>query len=493
MSVTNDSCHLATANSSPVTSLPQILWQCLNHSAAKRNQAACDIHWVVAFSGGKDSTALALAMTLMPELLSHVTLMHIHHGLQPEADNWLAHCQGTAQMLGFAFYGQKVVVDTAARQSIEASARQARYNALREYCRAHNGVLLLAQHEDDQLETVLLQLKRGAGPKGLSGMAKEQEIDGVLQIRPWLACSQRDIVEFINEHNVHCIHDPSNDDTRFDRNFLRNDVLPLLTKRWDGLAKAVARSAALCAQQNKLIEQQVEAWLTLHAPVDRVLPEQALMALSEAWQAETLRYWCNKCGVTSPSHDQLHAFLDALQASSDKQPHLNFRSAVLRRFSGNLYLQKGEIKPLYDKFEQHVPLENDHFLPVNKHWGIYTEWASKFCEPSTQKSADYVFALSHNQTISVQQMSVQSRVELSPKKRISGKKLFKQKRIVPWLRDHTLGLFCDQTLVALINELGIYPISNTLKLAKTNDIKINETSSPLYLVVSHYTTPDQLD
>jgi tRNA(Ile)-lysidine synthase len=484
---------LATAKPFASNSLPQELWQCLTAAATARNRSPSDIHWVVAFSGGKDSAALAYAMSLLPESLPYVTLMHVHHGLQSEADEWLAHCQYFARDIGLGFFGQKVTVNTAARQSIEASARQARYDAMREYCRTHKGVLLLAQHEDDQLETVLLQLKRGAGPKGLSGMAKELEIDGVLQLRPWLSCSQQRIVDFTTEHKISCVQDPSNYDTSYDRNFLRNDVLPLLTKRWTGLTKAVARSAALCAQQNKLIEDQAQAWLKQHEKSVKVLPEHALLKLSKAWQAETLRFWCSQYGVKSPAHDQLHAFLDALQSSPDKQPQLNFHSAVLRRFSGHLYLQQGEVSPLYGGFEQAISLDSMQYLPVSKQWGVHIEWMEKATELSEQHGSTCMFELPRTQLVTVQQVNSHSRIAISENKCISGKRLFKQARIAPWLRQHTLGLFCGHILIALINELGICPIAKAFALDSVAKRQPSETNNPAYLFVSLRTAPYQHD
>lgn len=186
---------MVTAKSSTkhVQTLPQVLWQCLIDTAARLDTKFNTIQWVVAFSGGKDSSALAHAISHLPEAAANVTLVHVHHGLQKQADHWLGHCEAIAAKLNVSFEGIRVSVDEGPRQSIEASARKARYLALRDYCRQKNAILLIAQHEDDQLETVLLQLKRGAGPKGLSAMVEQQEVEGVVQIRPWLAQPQASI------------------------------------------------------------------------------------------------------------------------------------------------------------------------------------------------------------------------------------------------------------------------------------------------------------
>lgn len=298
-------------------------------------------HWVVAFSGGQDSAVLAQLMAELKQrgLVSQVTLMHIHHGLQAVADDWPEHCEQQSKELGLAFACEHVAVTTKPRQSIEALARNSRYAALREYCQKHNGILLLAHHLDDVLETFLLQLKRGAGPKGLAGMAEKNVIDNVCQLRPLLNTPQSVIANYAAYKKLQWIDDPSNNEQRFDRNFVRHTIAPLLASRWAGIHKAVARSAKLCAQQDGLIKQQAGHWLQSNINSDNTLPMQFLEAQPIDWQKEIVRHWCQQQTQSLPSHAQLETFFAALDSPLDKIPELQFAGFELRRFKYKLYLE----------------------------------------------------------------------------------------------------------------------------------------------------------
>ncbi|MBO1254087.1 tRNA lysidine(34) synthetase TilS [Alteromonas sp. 5E99-2] len=463
--------------------LPQTLWQCLIDTAATLDSNLDDIQWVVAFSGGKDSSALAHVIAHIPEVANKVTLVHVHHGLQKQADHWFSHCEAFAAQLNINYEGIRVTVDEGPRQSIEANARKERYQALREYCEQKNAVLLIAQHEDDQLETVLLQLKRGAGPKGLSAMAKLQQVDGIMQIRPWLAESQASILTYIQDHQVSHIEDPSNQDSRFDRNFLRNEVLPQLTERWPGMAKAVTRTARLCAQQNQLIEEQALSWLKENNVNDCSLPLTEFLSLSPLWQAETLRCWCSLHKVRVPHEAQLLSFLTALHSNSDKTPELMFSGVVLRRFANRIYLDTFSIHSLFSvsSFDKTLSLQGESHFHVPE-WGITAE--IKKSSETDFNSLLFSYEGLNDDRFDVKAVNSQEYLNIGKGKGKRVKKLFKEKQVPPWCRENTLALLHNDIVIAFIHAMGISTM-------RQSSVDVRASNSHACLVVSRHIKHDQ--
>ena len=189
----------------------------------------------VAFSGGLDSTVLLAAicrLTPRPE----VRALHIDHGLHPDSGAWEGHCKALAASLGVGFGSLQCPVEPVQGESLEARARAVRYRALAELL-APGEILVTAHHADDQLETLMLRLMRGTGVKGLRGIAPLQPFGAGFLARPLLAISREDILAAAREWDLEWIEDPSNRDTRFDRNYVRAELIPRITKRWPAAAR----------------------------------------------------------------------------------------------------------------------------------------------------------------------------------------------------------------------------------------------------------------
>ncbi|GAL07624.1 tRNA(Ile)-lysidine synthetase [Photobacterium aphoticum] len=233
--------------------------------------------FVLAFSGGMDSRVLLHLLARYQQVHPEVTCqaVHVHHGLSANADTWAAQCEAWAQEAGMACVIEHVTLLTGSGESIEQLARDARYQALNKHVDA-NTVLLTAQHADDQLETFLLALKRGSGPAGLSAMPAYIAFGAGLHCRPLLGVSRAEIEQYADTHQLEWVEDESNQDERYDRNFLRHQVTPLLTARWPGIRKAVARSARLCAEQERLLEDLLAAQLAQAVQPDGSLAVTAL-------------------------------------------------------------------------------------------------------------------------------------------------------------------------------------------------------------------------
>jgi len=301
---------------------------------------------VIAYSGGVDSSLLLYAAHRFREhTTTPVHALHVHHGLSPNADAWARHCEIEANKLKIPITVSHVTVDNGARKSLEAEARDARYHVLHEYCQTHNGILCLGQHGEDQLETVLLQLKRGAGPQGLAGMGAKQWRNGVLSLRPMLTLSKQAILECASLLGLSWVDDESNADNRYDRNFLRNDILPLLTQRWPQLAKTVGRSAQLLAEQNELISAQANDYLSQCLINNERISCEGLSQLSQQWQRAVIRQWFSRQSVLLPTQAQLFQVQAMLEAQQDANPEVRFSWGKLARFNGYLYwLPKRAVK-----------------------------------------------------------------------------------------------------------------------------------------------------
>jgi len=208
----------------------------------------------IAYSGGVDSHVLLHCCASMPQLKDRLTAVYVHHGLQAEAESWAKHCGKTAEDLGVEFLMLRVNAKAAPGESPEEAARNARYAVLKSLIKADDA-LLLAQHREDQLETVLLQLFRGSGLRGLSGMPERMAFGAGVMLRPLLNTPKQTIGDYARARQLSWIEDPSNQSNDYDRNFLRNAVVPLLKQRWPAIDKTVARSAKHCADAQVLVDE----------------------------------------------------------------------------------------------------------------------------------------------------------------------------------------------------------------------------------------------
>lgn len=241
----------------------------------------------VAFSGGLDSTVLLHAAVRAAAGQQWIIALHVHHGLHPLADDWLAHCERTAMALGARFACARLHGAPARGDSVEAWAREGRHRALHDMASAAGvDLLMLAHHRQDQAETFLLQALRGAGVAGLSGMPKLQWRDGLCWARPWLDLPRDAIRAYAEQHGLDWIEDPSNADPRFSRNRLRQALWPAFPGAEVGLAQA-----ARWAQQADALAAEVAAEDLARLGSAERLDLPALMQLSPARASNALRAW----------------------------------------------------------------------------------------------------------------------------------------------------------------------------------------------------------
>ncbi len=299
----------------------------------------------VAYSGGCDSHALLHSLVaLRSEITAEIKAIHINHGLSPLANEWEEHCRIICEQLSVPYVAVKVDA-SAKKTSPEEAARHARYAEWKKLLNKDE-VILLAHHQDDQAETVLIQLLRGSGVKGLAAMPAQQNFSLGLLCRPMLGFLREEIVSYAVEQNLNWIDDPSNFDTDFDRNFLRHDVVPLLETRWPALKKTLSRTASHQADANQLLtELAFQDWHHIHE--NNQIKISALVKLSEKRQRNVLRYWiADICELILPDTVHLQRILDeVITAAEDAKPEVIWRGGEVRRYQGLLYAQEKLIKP----------------------------------------------------------------------------------------------------------------------------------------------------
>ncbi|WP_102796618.1 tRNA lysidine(34) synthetase TilS [Bowmanella denitrificans] len=299
---------------------------------------------VVAYSGGLDSTVLLhlLASFKQRHPNAVVSAAHVHHGLSANADSWLIHCQKQCERLAVPFAARHLALQRSPRQSLEALARKGRYQALAELTE-EDALILLGQHQDDQLETLLLQLKRGAGPKGLSGMGGDTTHCQRRYARLLLNHSRAALADYAACHQLDWIEDESNQNPAYERNFLRNAVIPLLRERWPSIGTTVSRSARLCAQQQALLDEVAQQRLKLVRVAADCLDLQSLADYSWAWQQQIIRLWLQEMAVPAPSELLLHRLpTELFNAREDAQPCIQWDNWQFRRFRQRLYIVKSQ-------------------------------------------------------------------------------------------------------------------------------------------------------
>jgi len=305
----------------------------------------CQGRLIVGYSGGIDSHVLLhymreLSMRELSKSFDQpLCALHINHGLSDSAAEWQAHCESVCADLGVPLSVQGVHVEP--RGSVEASARKARYEAFENYVESGD-VLLLAQHEDDQIETIFLHLLRGDSPFGIRGMPRSRTVGKAQLLRPLLSTPKKLIKDYAQENNLRWVEDDSNLDTTFDRNYLRHKVLPLLKARWPQLPISLKGTLDRTRIGMEVIDNIAESDL------DTLLDHQKislgeLAEYSSARQKNILRAWFKRKDVRAVTGDRLLdvGLRDFFEAGIDAAPLISWQGFELRRYDNYLYLHPG--------------------------------------------------------------------------------------------------------------------------------------------------------
>ncbi len=316
---------------------------------------------LVAFSGGRDSHVLLHALSgLADRLPAPLRAIHVNHGLQSGSDHWSDHCQNVCRKLGVPCEAVDLNLQVQKGQSLEAVAREARYHTLAGRM-SRNDLLLTAHHQEDQAETVLLQLLRGAGPSGLSAMPAVTPFGPGYHGRPLLIFSCAELDQYARNNMLSWIEDPSNRDNSIDRNYLRQQVMPLLAARWPAMSRTLSRSARHCAEAQGLIDELAGRDLERLLDSDRGrLSLSRLAGLSPPRGRAVLRAWIKGAGYPIPNTARLDRILgEMVTAGADRNPLVHWPDVEVRRYRNWLCL----MLPL-THFDQNQVLSWDGETPL---------------------------------------------------------------------------------------------------------------------------------
>ncbi|QNP40241.1 tRNA lysidine(34) synthetase TilS [Lysobacter solisilvae (ex Woo and Kim 2020)] len=307
---------------------------------------------VVGLSGGLDSVVLLHALAALPEVRQRgLRAVHVHHGLHADADAWQRYCEHACAQLQVALQSVRVAV-VAAGEGLEAAARHARHAVFADALAADE-VLVLAHHRDDQAETFLLRALRGSGVDGLGAMRPWRRFAHGWLWRPLLDRRRDELHAYANAHGLQWVEDPSNADARFDRNFLRAQLLPLLRERWPHAEAGLAAAADLCAQADTLLAAEDARCLAMARTADaHVLARDALCALPAERRARVLRLWIRELALPPlPAEGIARIEAEILPARADAEPRFRWQRAEIRAWRDLLHAGQAQ-QPLAADWRQ---------------------------------------------------------------------------------------------------------------------------------------------
>lgn len=401
----------------------------------------------VAYSGGLDSHVLLHLLSEYKRTKnSEVKLfaIHVNHNLSAQAKQWVEHCEKVCKALNVPYFTDNVhVASNAVKGSLEEVLRDRRYEVFAKVL-PNNSCLLTAHHADDQAETLLLQLFRGAGPKGLAAMPRKIKFSAGWLVRPLLDFSREDILCYAQRNRLSWIEDESNLNIKFDRNLVRHRLLPTIKERWVGVNKALARVARNCAEANILLEVLAKTDLQSVADVDNedILNIELLKQLSISRQKNVLRFWLAQKQLLMPSEVKLDEILSAcINSRYDASPIVAWGGAEVRRFRNYLYA----FPPL---------VVHDNKLV------LYFSSTERMVLPSMLGEME--IHISPEANLDIQRITVRFRqggekIKLPKRSGIRDlKKIMQEWGIPPWLRDRVPLVYYDSEIVAVV---GYYSVS----------------------------------
>jgi len=429
--------------------------ECLGRALTAIDREWPAAEFCVAFSGGLDSTVLLHAMAELAAVRAlPLRAVHVDHGLQPESRDWADSCQATGGSAGVPVEVLALRCKPPAGESVEAAARDARYAALARQLRPGEW-LLTAHHRDDQLETVLIQLLRGAGVPGLAAMPARTGFGAGFHARPLLGIDREDLADYARRRGLAWIEDPMNDESRFDRAWLRSRILPALRQRWPAAGATVARSAAHLAQASRLLAEMAAADAAGIVDDGR-LAIDGLARLSPDRQVNLLRWWLRSSGLRPPPAGRLATALHAfLEARRDGAPCLRWGDGELRRYRGRLYA----LPPLVHHPVPAPAASAEALLDLGPGLGRFGLVAGEEGGLCARRAASAAFRFRAGGE------SLRPHPD-RPRKRL--KDLCQESGIVPWMRDRLPLVYVEDRLAAVGDlwvdaEFAVPPGSPALK------------------------------
>lgn len=411
--------------------------------------------WVIGFSGGLDSSVLLQLCAAYRDKFNPAQALiaiHVNHGLADEANEWQRHCEQLCERWRVPLLCRKVTITKGNRQSLEQIARQQRYQVFQELC-CEADLLLLAHHQDDQIETLLYRLARGTGILGMRGMDGYRQTTHYGLWRPLLAVSRDELLHYGKQQDLDWIDDPSNQDTRYDRNFIRHQLLPLMESRWPGVRATLARGARHAAEAALLNDALAHQDLAARAEGNELLIEK-LNQLPNIRCKNLLRYWLRQHGATPPGEKVLQEILTAIgQYHPEQDTAINWSGAAslneadrwqIRTFQGKVWLLAEP--PAIDSDWQGRLIPGRHLTLPGGLGSLL--WAESGSEESDTESLQLA-ASRLPATLTVKFRGGGEYFQPPGRPNKSLKKWFHEWRVPPWERGRIPLLYADDQLIGV--------------------------------------------
>ncbi|MBC8227229.1 MAG: tRNA lysidine(34) synthetase TilS, partial [Gammaproteobacteria bacterium] len=390
----------------------------------------------IAFSGGVDSTVLLHAIKNIIDEKSQIRAIHINHNIVGNSKVWAKTCKSICKNIGIDIEIISLEV-THNGYGLEAAARDERYKKLKEIL-YENEYLLTAHHEEDQMETVFLRMARGTGLDGLQGINEKYSFGEGIIFRPMLEVSKTSVMDYAKEHQLKWVEDSSNQDTHFDRNFLRKKIIPQFRERWPSIASSVSRLSQLSAQNIKILNQIAEEDIGPIANMNE-LPLAKLLDKSFERANNMLRYIILANGMSIPSMKTLQNGLkEILDPETDKSV-IAWKDYCIRKYKNHLYfLRSSDLEP--NKINVRIPWEIGKAVNLGENIGTIEATFIHGDGLSIEKCENKL-------TISYRQGG-ESIKPIGHRINKSLKKLFQENQILPWMRDKIHLIYYQDELVS---------------------------------------------
>ena len=392
--------------------------------------------YVVGYSGGIDSTVLLHAINKM---IGHIPVIavHINHQLIPQAAEWEKHCRKFSESISVEFLSRKVIIDMNSGYGLEAASRKERYDSFKQLIRK-NDYLLTAHNQDDQVETVLLNIFRGCGLRGIRGIPASRKFFEGRLVRPLLRVSRNEISEYAKKYKLSWIEDPSNQYQKYDRNFLRHKILAQLKTRWPAVNNNVRKTSELASE----INEELKEIAFIDAPLfqkNNQLDIRAIKNLSPARQKNILRYALLSLGFPLPSSIKLNQIInEVINARVDRQPLVQWSDVQVRRYRKKIYFLSEYFQPKDNNIEK-IYLNGPNWQLGKGLGSLSLEKSDIGIKRSIAKEGFNVTFRAGGEKIKPLGSGYSRKV----------KKLFQEAAVVPWMRENIPLLFYEGNLIAV--------------------------------------------
>jgi tRNA(Ile)-lysidine synthase len=398
--------------------------------------------FLIAYSGGMDSTVLLHKMLKIREKNPQIKIraIHINHNIHSSSKKWEKHCIKICQKYTIPLITKEINIPL--EKNIEERLRIKRYNTIYNYL-LYDEILLTGHHLNDQCETLILSLKRGSGPAGLSGMSFENFLGKKRIARPLLRKSKKEVEEWAYKNNLKWIEDFSNFNINYDRNFIRHKLIPILQQRWPFFLKNCFRTAIICGEETKskniLLKEKIKDFINF----DESLNIKSFKNIKKEISKELIRYWISLKNIKMPSYKTIECIYNEIICSKkDSNPKIIIQKNEIRRYKKSLYFVKTQ-KTISNTFLFWHNTNKKLFLPKNLGYLIKNNKGFKLPVPEKNELINIRFQFEGKILI------------LGREKRRKIKKIWQECSIPPWFRNKIPLLFYNDRFISAI---GVFTI-----------------------------------